>query len=296
MPQRAAWLLSVVLAAPVLQAQTAEAPVRSPAPARQALDGPAGADPKARVREAARTPGGVAGSKAQHLKQAVKDAESSKPAGWLYEADNSACGFLTKPHVRPDGGGLNAHKGGQVLCFQGRVMHCLQGRWRDRGACSATDSYPPQAWQMEGSPPQAGISPPDGTPGGPVGQAPQSPEGEVPGGTALLGESPLSSEIEEEMQRLREREAELQRQRGEADRSTQGGSAPQPALPRRDAAKCAELRSTVTQADEALKQLRAYSRTQHDDGQISTAVRPQFNQIQSARQQALSMQSQLGCR
>jgi hypothetical protein len=282
-------------ASSLTQAQTGGATAASPINVRQAPEGSAGTDPKARLREAAGTPISATRGKGQQLKQAVKEAESDKAAGWSYESDYSACGFLTKPAVRPDGGGLNYHKGGQVLCFQGRIMHCLQGRWRDRGACSAGDSYPPQAWQIEGSPAPGQQPPPDGSPDGQGGTRPHGPDGEAPGGAGLLGEAPLSQQLEAEMRQILERDAELRRQQGDAG-AAPGGAAPAGARPGADAAKCAELRGAVAQADEALKQLRAYSRTQRDDGQISSAVRPQYNQIQSARQQAVSMQSQLGCR
>jgi hypothetical protein len=264
---------------------------------RQASEGTV-ADTKARLREAGNSASAGASTKGQKLKQGVREAESEKPATWSYESDYSSCGFLTKPHVRADGGGLDAHKGGQVLCFQGRVMHCLQGRWRDRGRCSAGDSYPPQAWQMEGTAPGGQQLTPGGSPNDPGGQPsqpPQEPEAGGQGGTGLLGQSPMAQQLEEEMQQLRERDAELQRQRGDANRPLSTGTVPM-GRSGPDAAKCEELRGVVSQADAALKQLRDYSRTQRDDGQISSIVRPQYNQIQSARQQAMSMQSQLGCR
>jgi hypothetical protein len=260
-------------------------------------------DTKAKLREA--TGNGTA-SNAQQLKQAVKRAESDTAPSPRFDSDYSACGYLTKPHVRPDGGGLNAHKGGQVLCHQTRLMHCLAGYWRDLGPCTSYGNFP-QAWQFEGSDPPGMMQPggsPDAGGSGSVRNPddPREPEGPEGGGTGggLIGTSPQSQQLESEMKQLREREAELNRQRGQ---QTEGNSLTQPgalqgqpgARRRPDPAQCAQLRQFITQADLAIKQLRDYSRSVRSDGQLSTDVRDGVNTTQSQRNQAQAMLNQLGC-
>ena len=289
----AIWLLGSTMVPGVYQAQAQEAPP-SLATVRQAGEGRAGTDAKRQLQEAAKLSGTDGKAKGQQLKQGLKEAESDKPAVWSYESDFSSCGFLTKPHVRADGGGLDAHKGGQVLCWQGRIKHCLQGHWRDRGSCSPGDSYPPQAWQIEGTRPDGQQTSPAGPSDDPTGLLPQGPEGDGSGGGGLIGQSPLAQQLDDEMQRIRERDSNLQRQQGDVDRAAAIGTGAS-GRSTANGAKCSDLRASISQADQAIQQLRAYSRSQRSDGQISSVVRLQYNQIQSARQQAVSMQAQLGC-
>lgn len=281
----------------MLQAQSSAAGTPTATPAAAPSTATTATDTKAKLRQAAGT---ATTPDPQSLKQAVKRAGSSAPAGREFDSDYSACGFLTKPAVRPDGGGLNSHKGGQVLCHQGRLMHCLAGRWRDRGSCASYGDRYPQAWQFEGSDPP-GLMPTGGSPDAGNSGNPQNPDdSSSPGGPdgggmggGLTGSSPQSQQLESEWQELREREAEFNRQRG-----PQGGgnTTGQPgARQGPDAAKCAELRRTIAQADQAMKQFRDYSRSQRDDGQLSSDVRAAYNTIQSQRNQAQATLNQLGC-
>jgi hypothetical protein len=288
-------ILGVVLS-PTSRAQSVSSEGTRVAPNAPSSVGTAAADTKARLREAA---GAGTPSDPQRLKQEVKRAASDAPAGGRFESDYSACGFLTKPHVRPDGGGLNSHKGGQVLCHQGRLVHCLAGVWHDRGTCSAYGDVYPLAWQFEGSDPP-GMLPPDGSPDAGRSASPQNPDGlrgpEGPDGSGtggLMGTSPQSQQLEAELTALRERESEFERQRRQPGEG--GARGQQSARAGPDPAKCTELRRTVAQADQAMKQFRDYSRSQRDDGQLSSDVRAAFSTIQSQRSQAQAMLNQLGC-
>jgi hypothetical protein len=288
-------ILGVVLS-PTSRAQSVTSESTRVAPNAPPSAGNTAADTKARLREAAAA---ATPSDPQKLKQDVKRAATDAPAAGRFDSDNSACGFLTKPHVRPDGGGLNSHKGGQVLCHQGRLMHCLAGVWHDRGACSAYGDVYPLAWQFEGSDPP-GMLPPDGSPDAGHSASPQNPDGlQGPGGPdgggngGLMGTSPQSQQLEAELTLLRERESELERQR--VQQGEGGARGQQSARAGPDPAKCAELRRTIAQADQAMKQFRDYSRTQRDDGQLSSDVRAAFSTIQSQRNQAQATLNQLGC-
>lgn len=63
----------------------------------------------------------------------------------------SGCGYFTRPHYEygPDGlfeGSMsrrrNVYARGSQVCFQGKMLLCVEGSWRDQGTC---DSY--QNWQ-----------------------------------------------------------------------------------------------------------------------------------------------------
>ena len=69
---------------------------------------------------------------------------------------SGACPYLTKPLVRPDGGGLNRHAAGSMVCHQGRARLCEDGQWRDRGDCGVYANKLPQAYEVEGSRPDGG--------------------------------------------------------------------------------------------------------------------------------------------
>ncbi len=212
---------------------------------------------------------------------AVADAA---PSYGTFSSDNLRCSYLTKPNMREDGAGTNAHMGGSVLCHLGRIMYCYGGVWNDRGNCDWPKEN--QAYWIEGSPPP-GTPPKEGPeePGG-AGKAGGGSVTQASGGSAaqggqgvLLGQNPREQELEKERQKLMDEVQQL-RQLQQGGREGQGqGVPPQQGAPPRGPGSpqtgapnrmpltggansqiCIDARNALSEIDRMKREIETYSR------------------------------------
>jgi hypothetical protein len=190
-----------------------------------------------------------------------------------FAKDKLSCPYLTRPAVEKCGARLNYHSGGQVLCHDDRLMHCLGGRWSDRGACSAVgQGYPLAAdversvfntdiYESEGDDCEGQSSSTRSTGPGDVdssGGATPAPGGGSAPASLLQGDSPVSQKIEEEQQRLRQVQKALDREEEEkrsraaaAGASTVTGSG----ASRSNQSQCSEMRRGLAEMDDRIRSL-----------------------------------------
>ncbi len=195
-----------------------------------------------------------------------------------FAKDDSRCPYLTRPYVEKCGARLNFHVGGQVLCHEQRVKHCFAGRWNDRGACGVTGDgfalasefersvFNSDIYESEGddcdkpSGDSSGLSPDSGD----IESGGAAPAGSSStGSSALIGESPVSQQIEEEKRQLRDVRQRLERE-DESKRSAESG----PFVKKRSGAsgtpnaiECGEMRRGLAHVDEQIRSLEVATRS-----------------------------------
>ncbi len=216
------------------------------------------------------------------LKEATEAAPSYDTYRTYIEDTSLNCSFLTKPLLREDGGGTNAHQGGSNLCHLGRHMWCVNGYWRDKGPCDWPEKN--QAYWVEGSPPPG--TPPREEPEGPGGGSKagnsSEPQGGQSGGggaaqggqSVLLGENPREQQLEKERQQLMNEVQQL-RQLQQGGREGQGsGATPQQGQGNPEAGAtnrmplaggvsvgtCAQVKEALSEIDRMKREIEAYSR------------------------------------
>ncbi|MFY9328423.1 MAG: hypothetical protein WAO76_10455 [Georgfuchsia sp.] len=256
---------------------------------KSAIDNPSkgsakGGDSSAKGRlKAATSDGPMEGytwEKSSSAKRKMNEAAEAPPGPITYQSDKLNCGFLTKPLLRADGGGLNAHAGGSVTCHMGRIMHCLNGVWNDRGPCDWPENK--QAYWVEGSPPPG--TPPEESkkPEEPDGSNQAGGSGAQQGGhSILLGNNPREQQLEQERQQLLDEVQRLQQLQGgspsQGQRNPGTGSGnrmpPQgqgsaeigtgnrmPLTGGGNAPLCAQAKEAIAVTDGNMRQIEAYSR------------------------------------
>lgn len=203
--------------------------------------------------------------------------------------ESHACPFLTKPSVRADGGGLNRHAGGSMLCFQKRAMLCVEGRWVDRGNCyvGVRDAHEVERTEHERMNGEG-----EGGPSGGEGDGNVS----ASGGPQLLGGEGEDQEFEAEQREIERRRRELAElnNAGPGSRTgvTGGGGGSRLENDAARAAECAKLRAAVSQNDEQLRRLDGAIR----EGFGTSEVRNAVTQVKALRGQLQGRSSELGCR
>lgn len=215
---------------------------------------------------------GYTWEKSSSAKNKLNEATDAVPSYGNFSSDNSRCAYLTKPNVREDGGGLNAHAGGSVVCHLGRIMYCSAGAWIDRGNCDWSQEH--QAYWIEGSPPP-GTPSKESRPEEPDGGNQAAGSGAAQGSPSiLLGENPREQQLEEERQQLLNEVQQLrQMQQGGGEGQQQGappqGGPPQGQGPRSpetgtanrmpltggvNATTCADLKTALSEIDRSMRE------------------------------------------
>ena len=247
---------------------------------------------------------GYTWEKPSSAKSKLNEASDAVPSYGTFSSDNSRCAYLTKPNVREDGGGLNAHAGGSVVCHLGRIMHCEAGVWNDRGNCDWPQER--QAYWIEGSPPPgtpSKESDPEGSGGGSKAGGSNEPQG---GQNILLGENPREQELEKERQRLMNEVQQLRQLQQSGRPGQQQGVPPQGAPPQSQGPgspqagttnrttitgvtgsfTCADAKSALPEIDRMMREIEDYSRrTTTVPGAIHHIYQEQYNQMANRRPQ-----------
>jgi hypothetical protein len=246
---------------------------------------------------------GYTWEKSSSAKNKLNEATDAVPSYGTFSSDNSRCAYLTKPNVREDGGGLNAHAGGSVVCHLGRIMYCSAGAWIDRGNCDWSQEH--QAYWIEGSPPP-GTPNKEGGPEGPGGGNQAGGGGAAQGSQSiLLGENPREQQLEKERQQLLNEVQQLRQMQQGGREGQRQGAPPQQGIPPQGQGSSqtgTPNRTTITgvtgsftcaQAKEALDvfgreihEIEVYSRgTTTVPGAIHQIYQERYNQIVTRRSQ-----------
>lgn len=116
---------------------------------------------------------------------------------WQSEFVAAGCSYLTKSAVEAEGGRLNSHEVGNIVCYQGRVKECdSYGEWIDKGLCEKFYRPVTPVEKLEGTQQDARIIESDGSS--------EPSDGDNESGSPLLGGLPGEADLDK-------READLNR-------------------------------------------------------------------------------------